>query len=183
MEARRLLSRATQRGQGTRGTDVKPGDYALGSPQSRAAARSLLAARRAAEGEGTMFVLKASGSPAPGNEMHLPYSSSWHICSLQVLLSSEVNFDPSCRNIRKHCAGPGSVNARRAKRGLTGSGLVRDTTSIRHEGTLADALSDNSTFGRLLDEGRESQAFMASSSWSQRAQFRWSRRLPRRRRR
>jgi hypothetical protein len=26
-------------------------------------------------------------------------------------------------------AGPGSVNARRAKRGLTGSGLVRDETT------------------------------------------------------
>ena len=40
------------------------------------------------------------------------------------------------------CAGPGSINVRRAKRGLTGSGLVRHKTSIRREG-LTDALSEN----------------------------------------
>lgn len=36
--------------------------FPLGSMQSRAAARSLLDARRAAEGEGTLFVLERIGS-------------------------------------------------------------------------------------------------------------------------
>ncbi len=57
--------RAHQKGQGTGGADIRPGNYALGSPHSRAAARALLAAKRAMEGEGTMFVLTAIGSPAP----------------------------------------------------------------------------------------------------------------------
>jgi len=41
---------------------VKPGDFALGSQRSRAAARALLDARRAGEGEGTLFVLERIGS-------------------------------------------------------------------------------------------------------------------------
>ena len=40
-----MLRRANQKGQGTGGTNVRPGDYALGSPQSRAAVRALLERR------------------------------------------------------------------------------------------------------------------------------------------
>ena len=61
----RLPSRAPQKGKGTGSTGANPGQYPIGSPKSRAGARSLLASKRAAEGEGTMFVFKAIGSPAP----------------------------------------------------------------------------------------------------------------------
>lgn len=64
-EGRPSDRRAHQKGHGTCSADVKLGDYALGSPQSRAAVRALLASKRAADGEGTLFVLKAIGSPAP----------------------------------------------------------------------------------------------------------------------
>jgi hypothetical protein len=60
-----LLRKATQKGKGADGTEANPGRYPIGSPQSRAAARSLLAFKRAAEGEGTRFVFKAIDSPAP----------------------------------------------------------------------------------------------------------------------
>jgi hypothetical protein len=47
---------------------------------------------------------------------------------------------PHAGILRNLCPGPGSVNARRAKRGLAGCGLVRDAGSIWHEGrpTLMD---------------------------------------------
>jgi hypothetical protein len=59
--AGRLLSRAHQEGKRAGGMDARPGQYPLGSPQSRAAARSLLAARRAIQGEGTLIQLIAVG--------------------------------------------------------------------------------------------------------------------------
>ena len=61
----RLPSRAPQKGKGAGGTGTKPGQYPIGSLQSRAAARSLLDAKGAMEGEGTRLVFKAIGSPAP----------------------------------------------------------------------------------------------------------------------
>ncbi len=41
----RFTSRAPQKRKGTGSTDARPGDFPVGSPQSRAAARSLLASR------------------------------------------------------------------------------------------------------------------------------------------
>jgi hypothetical protein len=61
----KLLRRTPQKGQGTSIADARPGNYPLGSAQSRAAARSLLVLKRAMEGEGIVFVLSAIGSPAP----------------------------------------------------------------------------------------------------------------------
>jgi hypothetical protein len=47
--------------QGTRGKGARPGNYAIGSPQSRAAARTLLDARKEAKGTGVPFVLERIG--------------------------------------------------------------------------------------------------------------------------
>ncbi len=52
-----MPSRAPQKGEGTRSKDARPGDYGLGSPQSRAAARALLTARRTAQFEGILVRL------------------------------------------------------------------------------------------------------------------------------
>lgn len=45
----RIASSATKKALGVAGTGVRPGDYVLGSQQSRGAARSLLVARKADE--------------------------------------------------------------------------------------------------------------------------------------
>jgi hypothetical protein len=80
----RFTRRTPQKGKGTRSTDARPGDYPLGSAQSRAAARSLLTFKRAMEGEGTMFVLEALGSPAPPGTKctcPIPPAGSFGFCS------------------------------------------------------------------------------------------------------
>ena len=52
---------------------MKPGEYVLGSAQSRAAARALLVSKRAVEGEGLLVVLRLIGSPpAPGRKCTCP---------------------------------------------------------------------------------------------------------------
>jgi hypothetical protein len=48
--------------------------------------------------------------------------------------------------------GPGSVNARRAKRGLTGSGLVQYEKTNPAEGTLTDAI--HTRFVPMFDSAR-----------------------------
>ena len=49
-----MPSRVHEKGRGTAGADVMPGQYPLGSPQSRAAARAVLTARRAGQFEGIL---------------------------------------------------------------------------------------------------------------------------------
>jgi hypothetical protein len=53
---------------------MKPGDFTLGSPQSRAAARAFLASKRATEGEGTLIrVLLVGSPPEPGRRCTCPW--------------------------------------------------------------------------------------------------------------
>lgn len=47
---------------------AKPGDYALGSPQSRAAARAFMEARKAAQGEGTTLRIRLVGRSEDPNQ-------------------------------------------------------------------------------------------------------------------
>ena len=51
-----MFSRAHQKGQGTGDKGASPGDYAIGSPQSRAAARALLERRFAGRIRRTIIV-------------------------------------------------------------------------------------------------------------------------------
>lgn len=68
-----MPSRAHQNGQGAASREVKPGDYAVSSPQSRAAARALLTARRAAQGEGTLIqVVSVLGCDDPERKCTCP---------------------------------------------------------------------------------------------------------------
>jgi len=65
------LAERMRRAEETSGTGARPGNFALG-PTSRAAARSLLNAKRAVEGEGTLIRLVAVESPRSGQEVSLP---------------------------------------------------------------------------------------------------------------
>jgi hypothetical protein len=62
-EEARLPSRAHTTGPGTGEAGARPGDFGLGSVQSRAAARALLDSRRAAKPPGTLLVFRTIGKP------------------------------------------------------------------------------------------------------------------------
>jgi RecB family exonuclease len=48
---------------GATGSGLRLSDYPLGSPQSRAAARAFLEAQKAAQGEGTLLIVRTIGKP------------------------------------------------------------------------------------------------------------------------
>jgi hypothetical protein len=58
-----MANKGTQRGLGATDSGLKPGRYALGSPQSRAAARAMLDAREAAREKGILVRLVKLGIP------------------------------------------------------------------------------------------------------------------------
>jgi hypothetical protein len=58
-----MANKGLQRGLGATDSGFRLSDYPLGSQQSRAAARALLEARRAAQGEGTLFRVRAISRP------------------------------------------------------------------------------------------------------------------------
>ena len=58
-----MANRGSQKALGATDSGLRPSDYPLGSQQSRAAARAMLDARRAAQGEGTLIRLKLVGRP------------------------------------------------------------------------------------------------------------------------
>lgn len=66
---------------------MKPGEYPLYSPQSRAAARSLLADRKAKEGEGILVRLRKVGNPIPADRecnCPVPRAGTFAICKCFV---------------------------------------------------------------------------------------------------
>jgi len=70
---------------------MKPGDYPLRSSQSRAAARHVLALRRAAEGEGMLVRLRFVGDPPRWDQKctcTCPAPTADTSRNLQVLFSS-----------------------------------------------------------------------------------------------
>jgi hypothetical protein len=68
-----MPSRAHQKGAGTGSELARPGQFALGSPQSRAAARALLTAKRTAQGEGILVrLVSVLGCDDPGRKCTCP---------------------------------------------------------------------------------------------------------------
>ena len=62
---------------------ARPGDYLLGSPQSRAAVRALLEARKAAKGEGTLICIMAiakSHDPDLKCTCRIPEAGTFALC-------------------------------------------------------------------------------------------------------
>ena len=71
-EQSRLSSRAHPKGQGTNGNSGRPGRYALGSAESRAAARALLNSKRVAQFEGILVRLVSNERDRSGRECTCP---------------------------------------------------------------------------------------------------------------
>jgi hypothetical protein len=57
------MKQGTQKGLGATESGLRLSDYPLGSRQSRAAARALLAVRRKAQGKGTILRVRLVGRP------------------------------------------------------------------------------------------------------------------------
>lgn len=63
-----MISKRSPARLGATVTTMRLSEYPIGSPQSRAAARALLNARRADLGEGTRFVVSAVDRPVDPNQ-------------------------------------------------------------------------------------------------------------------
>jgi hypothetical protein len=67
------------------------GDLSLGSLQSRAAARSLIAAREATGGEGILFRSSVMANPvAPGTRCHCRVPASGQVAICKCLMPSAI---------------------------------------------------------------------------------------------